>query len=90
MVAMQFGAHFAPIEGAADVRDVGQMLEVVGFESLFIPEHTHMPVGANSIHPSGAQMHDRLARFFDPLLCLTAVATRTSHLRLGTGVMLVP
>lgn len=87
---MQFGAHFAPIDGAADVRDVGEMLEAAGFESLFIPEHTHMPVDGSSIHPSGAQMHDRLARFFDPLLSLAAVAARTTYLRLGTGVLLIP
>jgi alkanesulfonate monooxygenase SsuD/methylene tetrahydromethanopterin reductase-like flavin-dependent oxidoreductase (luciferase family) len=90
MAAMQFGAHFAPIEGAADVREIGRMLEAAGFESLFIPEHTHKPVGGNSVHPSGAQMHDRLTRLFDPLISLTAVAASTTRLRLGTGVLLVP
>jgi probable F420-dependent oxidoreductase len=87
---MEFGAHYAPVEGAADVRDVGRLLETSGFESLFLPEHTHIPVTGDSIHPSGAHMHDRLARLFDPIVSLTAVAVVTTRLRLGTGVLLIP
>jgi probable F420-dependent oxidoreductase len=87
---MKFGAHYAPVAGAADVRDVGRLLETAGFESLFVPEHTHMPVAGDSVHPSGAHMHDRLARLFDPIVALTAVAVVTARLRLGTGVLLIP
>ena len=87
---MRFGAHFSPTERMIDVREVGRLLEARGFESLFLPEHTHLPVHGASVHPSGPGVHDRLRRFLDPLIALTAVAAVTERLRLGTGVCLVP
>jgi probable F420-dependent oxidoreductase len=87
---MQFGVHFAPTDRTMDVRDLGRMVEAAGFESLFFPEHTHLPAYGASVHPSGPQMHDRLRRFLDPFIALTAVAGVTERLRLGTGVCLLP
>ena len=86
---MLFGAHIEATEDAIDVREVGRLLEAHGFESLFLPEHTHLPVGGASVHPGGAHRHDRLRRFLDPLIALTAVAGATERLRLGTGVCLI-
>jgi probable F420-dependent oxidoreductase len=87
---MQFGVHFAPTDMTLDVRKLGRMVEEAGFESIFFPEHTHLPAYGASVHPSGPQMHDRLRRFLDPFIALTAVAAVTTHLRLGTGVCLLP
>ena len=70
--------------------ELGASAEERGFESLFLPEHTHLPVHGASVHPSGPGVHDRLRRFLDPLIALTAVAAVTELLRLGTGVCLVP
>jgi len=86
---MRFGAHFSATAGTADVRDVGRLLESHGFESLFLPEHTHLPVRGASVHPSGLQLHDQLRRFLDPFVALAAVAAVTERLRVGTGVCLV-
>lgn len=86
---MQFGVHFAPTAETMDVRDLGQLVEEAGFESLFLPEHTHLPAYGASVHPSGPEMHDRLRRFLDPFIALTAVAAVTTNLRLGTGVCLI-
>ena len=87
---MRFGVHYAPTAQTLDVGEVGRLLEEHGFESLFLPEHTHLPVRGASVHPSGPQVHDRLRRFLDPFIALTAVAAVTDRLRLGTGVCLVP
>ncbi|MGN6561134.1 MAG: LLM class F420-dependent oxidoreductase [Thermomicrobiales bacterium] len=87
---MRFGVHFAPTQEALDVRELGRLVEAAGFESLFFPEHTHLPAYGASIHPSGPALHDRLRRFLDPFIALTAVAGVTTRLRLGTGVCLVP
>lgn len=87
---MRFGVHFAPTDTTLDVRELGRMVEEAGFESIFFPEHTHLPAYGESVHPSGPQMHDRLRRFLDPFIALTAVAGVTMHLRLGTGVCLLP
>ncbi len=86
---MLFGVHFAPTAESLDVRDLARLVERYGFESLFFPEHTHLPVRGASIHPSGEGMHDRLRRFLDPFIALTAAATVTEHLRIGTGVCLI-
>ncbi|HEX5502265.1 MAG TPA: LLM class F420-dependent oxidoreductase, partial [Thermomicrobiales bacterium] len=87
---MRFGLHIEPTERTMDLRDLGRLLEERGFESLWLPEHTHLPVRGTSVHPSGPQVHDRLRRFLDPLIGLTAVAAVTERLLLGTGVCLVP
>lgn len=87
---MQFGVHIEPTERAMDLRDLGRLLEERGFESLWLPEHTHLPVGGASVHPSGPHVHDRLRRLLDPLIGLAAVAALTERLLLGTGVCLVP
>jgi probable F420-dependent oxidoreductase len=86
---MLFGVHFAATDETLDVREVGRIVEAAGFESLFLPEHTHLPAYGDSIHPSGPQMHARLRRFLDPFIALTAVAAVTERLRLGTGVCLI-
>ncbi len=86
---MLFGVHFAATDETPDVRAVGRMVEAAGFESLFLPEHTHLPAYGHSTHPSGPEMHARLRRFLDPFIALTAVAAVTERLRLGTGVCLV-
>jgi probable F420-dependent oxidoreductase len=61
-----------------------------GFTSLFLPEHTHLPVRAAS-PPSLVEGvdPDDYRRSLDPLVALATAAVTTSHLRLGTGVLLV-
>jgi probable F420-dependent oxidoreductase len=86
---MRFGVHVAPTAETMDVRALGRLVEEAGFESLFLPEHTHLPAYGDSVHPSGPAMHDRLRRFLDPFIALTAVAGVTRRLRLGTGVCLI-
>ncbi len=82
-------AHFLT-DWSMGPAELGRQVEERGFESLFLPEHTHLPVHGASVHPSGPGVHDRLRRFLDPLIALTAVAAVTERLRLGTGVCLVP
>jgi probable F420-dependent oxidoreductase len=86
---MRFGLHIALTEDTVDPRDVARLAEAAGFESLFVPEHTHLPVTMASVHPSGADRHDRLRRFLDPFVALAMAAAVTERIRLGTGVCLV-
>jgi probable F420-dependent oxidoreductase len=87
---MKFGVHISLTAQSIDSRMLGRLVEEHGFDSLFLPEHTHLPVHGASVHPSGPQVHDRLRRLLDPLIALTAVAAVTDRLRTGTGVCLVP
>ena len=61
-----------------------------GFGSLYLPEHTHLPV-AEATPPAlvaGVTLED-YRRSLDPMVALAAAAAVTRSIRLGTGVCLV-
>jgi probable F420-dependent oxidoreductase len=66
---------------------LGRAVEERGFESLFFPEHTHIPV--RSRRPNGRAVSRIYAETYDPFVALSAVAAVTSTLKLGTGVCLL-
>ena len=89
---MQFGIHSAFHAGSVDLAEFAVRCEQFGFESLWLPEHTVIPVNP-SVGPggvSGAPIPDSYVLMTDPLIGLTVAATATNTLRLGTGVLLVP
>ena len=65
--------------------------EARGFDELWLPEHTHIPVGRETPWPldEGAELPEAYRRTLDPFVALTAAAAATSAIRLGTGVCLV-
>ena len=85
---MKFGINILARAASSDLRRVGQQIEDAGFESLFLPEHTHIPVRGD-IHSAGQQTHERMKEMPDPFIALTAVASVTTSLRVGTGVSLI-
>jgi probable F420-dependent oxidoreductase len=66
---------------------LGRAVEQRGFDSLFYPEHTHIPVGSSRSDGTPAKGY---AYTYDPLVALGAVAAVTERIKLGTGVCLVP
>ncbi len=87
---MKFGITMFPTDRALSPIRLGILVEELGFESLFLPEHTHVPVDRASAYPSGGDLPDDFARFFDPLESLAAVAAVTTDLVLGTSTLVVP
>ena len=69
---------------------LGRALEERGFDSLFIAEHSHIPVSRESPWPEGGELPRRYYRTLDPFVALTAVAAATTRLVLGTGIALLP
>jgi probable F420-dependent oxidoreductase len=69
--------------------DLGWLVEQHGFESLFVPEHTHMPIERRMPHPLGG-LRPEHKRTLDPFIALTAAAMATTRLLVGTGICLVP
>lgn len=70
--------------------DLAAEAEGRGFDALYLPEHTHLPVRA--ARPPGTVAGVDPAdyrRSLDPLVALAAAAAVTTRLRLGTGVLLV-
>jgi probable F420-dependent oxidoreductase len=69
--------------------DLARAAEERGFESLFFPEHTHIPVSRRSPWPGGADLPSEYRETLDPFLAMAAAATVTERILLGTGICLV-
>src|SRR5438045_8098211 len=63
--------------------------EARGFESLFVPEHTHIPVSRRTPFPGGSELPKEYSHTFDPFVSLMAAAAATTRLRIGTGICLI-
>jgi probable F420-dependent oxidoreductase len=86
---MQFGLTMFPAEYAINVTDLGRAVEAAGFESLFLPEHTHIPVKRETPWAGGGDLPREYYHTLDPFVALGAIAAVTSRLKLGTGICLV-
>lgn len=86
---MNFGIAIFPTDYAIDMRELGPAVEARGFESLWVAEHTHIPTGRQTPHPSGAELPKHYWHTLDPFVALTAAAVVTEKLRVGTGICLV-
>ena len=87
---MKIGVFYFPTEYGIDCGELGRALEERGFESLFVCEHTHIPANRRTPFPAGGALPKRYAHTHDPFVALAFAAASTKHLRLGTGVCLVP
>src|SRR3954451_2368925 len=71
-----------------DPATLARALEERGYESLWIGEHSHIPVSRRTPYPAGGEMPLQYTRMMDPFVSLTAAAAATEHLALATGVAL--
>ncbi|MGW0731460.1 TIGR03619 family F420-dependent LLM class oxidoreductase [Streptomyces sp. NPDC002851] len=67
---------------------LARALEERGFDGLFLPEHTHIPVGGRSAYPGG-ELPPECARMLSPFVALAQAAAVTERLGLGTNITLV-
>lgn len=86
---MHVGAVMFFTEYSMQPVELGRELEERGFESLWVPEHSHVPVSRSTPFPSGGDMPRPYYDIYDPFVALTAAAAATRTLKLGTGVCLV-
>jgi probable F420-dependent oxidoreductase len=68
---------------------LGASAEERGFESLFLAEHTHIPVNRGTPYPGGGELPREYSHTVDPFVGLAAAATATERLKVGTGVCLI-
>lgn len=81
-------AIFATDEGISPA-ELACLAEAKGFESLFFPDHTHIPVFRSSAAPRGGDLPREYSHVLDPFVALMAAAAATTDLRIGTGLCLV-
>ena len=86
---MDFGVFMFPTDVSIGILDLARAAEDHGFESLWVPEHTHIPTSRRSPWPGGPELPSEYKRALDPFVALGAAAAVTSRLKLGTGVSLV-
>jgi len=86
---MNFGVVMFSTAYAIAPDELARALEERGFESLWIPEHTHIPASRKSPWPGGPNLPKEYWSSYDPFLALQAAAGATRRLKLGTGICLV-
>lgn len=86
---MLFGASIFVTEYSISPAELAREMEQRGFESLWVPEHTHIPASRRTPYPAGGDLPKEYWHTYDPFLALTAAAAATTRLRLATGICLL-
>jgi len=86
---MLFGAAMFFTADSMAPGALGRLLEERGFESLWVPEHSHIPVTRSTPFLGGGDIPRPYYDIMDPFLVLTAAAVATTTLKVGTGVCLI-
>ncbi|HYP36800.1 MAG TPA: LLM class F420-dependent oxidoreductase [Stellaceae bacterium] len=86
---MDFGAAMFFTDYSMTPADLGQALEARGFESVWAPEHSHIPSSRLTPPAGGGQLGKQYYDVMDPFVTLTAAAMATKTLKVATGVCLV-
>ena len=86
---MQFGISMFQTDYAVDPATLARLVEERGFESLWFPEHTHIPAGRETPYPAGGELPQEYRHLLDPFIALTAAAGATERLKLATGICLI-
>src|SRR2546425_4261340 len=86
---MKIGLTMFSTEYAIGPVELGRAAEERGFESVFFPEHTHIPVSRRSPWPGGDDLPEHYRHTLDPFAALAAIAAVTERVLLGTGICLV-
>lgn len=70
--------------------DLAKAAEERGFDTIYVPEHTHIPVRRDALHPTGGEdlPDDRYLRTLDPWVSLATCAAVTERIGLSTAVAL--
>ena len=84
-----FGVQIFPTDQTIGPVELARAVEARGLDSLFFPEHTHIPVSRATPFPGGGDLPDWYWRSHDPFIALTAAAAVTERIRIGTGICLV-
>src|SRR5256885_11569643 len=86
---MDFGAAIFFTDYSMGPAALGRALEERGFESLWAPEHSHIPLSRQSPFPSGGELPKKYYDVMDPFVTLAAAAAATTTLKVATGICLV-
>ena len=87
---MQIGVFIFATDYAIRMDELAPELEQRGFESLFLPEHTHIPTQQKSAYPGGGELRKEYWHTHDSFVALAYAAAATKTLKIATGICLLP
>src|ERR1700722_11264327 len=86
---MKFGGAMFFTEYSMTAPALAVALEERGYDSVWAPEHSHIPLSRKTPFPGGGELPKQYADAMDPFVVLTAAGCATKTIKLGTGVLLV-
>ena len=86
---MQFGGAMFFTDYSMSAMELARALEERGFESVWAPEHSHIPLSRKTPFPGGGDLPKQYYDAMDPFVVLAAASQVTKTIKLGTGVLLV-
>lgn len=86
---MKFGTHIFPTDYSIGPGQLAKEAEDRGFESVWFPEHSHIPVD-HSPYPGGGDLPKQYADTLDLFVAMAAAAATTERIKIGSGVCLIP
>jgi alkanesulfonate monooxygenase SsuD/methylene tetrahydromethanopterin reductase-like flavin-dependent oxidoreductase (luciferase family) len=86
---MKYGVVIFSTDYAIRPDELAIAAEERGFESLFFPEHTHIPTSRRTPYPLGGELPKEYSHTLDPFVAMTMAAAATTKLKVATGICLV-
>jgi probable F420-dependent oxidoreductase len=86
---MKYGLVMFPTDYSIRPDELARAAEERGFESLFFPEHTHIPASRRTPYPAGGELPKEYFHSHDPFVALSMAAAVTKKIKLATGICLV-
>jgi len=86
---VKFGVAIFPTDYAISMTELAPAAEQLGFESLWVAEHSHIPTSRQSPWPGGAELPKHYWHTMDPFVALTAAALSSKTIHIATGVCLL-
>src|SRR5436309_15552014 len=86
---MEIGIAMFPTDYAVEPAELARLVEERGFDSLWFPEHTHIPASRRTPFPGGGELPPEYSHTHDPFVALAHAAAVTPRLKLGTGIGLM-
>jgi probable F420-dependent oxidoreductase len=86
---MKYGIALFPTDASISPVELATACEARGFESIWFPEHSHIPASRRTPFPAGGDLPKMYYDVFEPFISLAAAAAVTKTLKLATGVCLV-
>ena len=88
---MELGVHFYVTGRTIDPVTLGRAVEDAGFESLWVAEHAVLPTRPDTpFAMTGGETPRLYGEIADPFVTLSFIAAATTHLKVGTGVCIIP